>query len=54
MKISWFILFREIIAVYSWNLTKPNKQINTLHRQNVELLNVEEGDIVGDHDALKA
>jgi hypothetical protein len=34
------MLFREIIAVYSENHTKP---INTLRGQNAELLNVKVG-----------
>jgi hypothetical protein len=34
-KINWSVLFEEIIAVYSENLTKP---VNTLCGQNAELL----------------
>jgi hypothetical protein len=37
---SWLTLFKEIIAVYSENHTKP---INTLCRQNAELLIAEAG-----------
>jgi hypothetical protein len=39
-KVSWLILFREIIAVYSENNAKP---INTLCGHNAELLNVNSG-----------
>jgi hypothetical protein len=38
--INWFMLFREIIAVYSENQTKS---INAHCRQYAELLNVETG-----------
>jgi hypothetical protein len=38
--INWSSLFREIIAVYSENHTKP---INTLCGQNAELLDVKTG-----------
>jgi hypothetical protein len=39
-KINWLMLFREIIAVYSENHTRP---INTLCGQNAELLIVKPG-----------
>jgi hypothetical protein len=39
-KISWLMLFKEIIAVYSENHVKP---INTLCEQNSELLIVKAG-----------
>jgi hypothetical protein len=37
-KINWLMLFKEIIAVYSENYTKP---INTLRGQNAEVLIVQ-------------
>jgi hypothetical protein len=37
-KISWWMLFKEIIAVYYENHVKP---INRLFGQNAEVLNVE-------------
>jgi hypothetical protein len=40
-KISFLVLFREIIAVYSENHTKP---INTLCGQNAELCIIKVGD----------
>jgi hypothetical protein len=39
-KINWLTLFKEIIAVYCENRTK---HINTLCRQNAELLTKEAG-----------
>jgi len=44
------MLYREIIAVYSHINTN---HINTLCRQNVELLNVKPGGTHSDHWALK-
>jgi hypothetical protein len=46
-KISWLILFKEIIAIY------PEKQINTLCGQNTKLLIVEAGGTYSYHWALK-
>jgi hypothetical protein len=45
-KISWLMLFKEIITVYSENHTKP---INIHSRQNAELLNVKIGGICSYH-----
>jgi hypothetical protein len=44
------MLFKEIIAVYSENHTKS---INTLYRQNAELLDVKAGGTYKHHLALK-
>jgi uracil DNA glycosylase len=48
--ISWFMLFKEIITVFSEN---PMKPINTLCGQNAELLIVEAHDTHHYHWALK-
>jgi hypothetical protein len=48
--ITWLILFREIIPVYSENHMKP---INTLCGQNAELLNVKVGGTYSYHCAFK-
>jgi hypothetical protein len=50
MKISWLILFMEIIAAYSGNHTKP---INMLCGQNAELLIVKADGIYSYHWVLK-
>jgi hypothetical protein len=39
-KVSWLMLFKEIIAVYSENYTK---HIHTFCRRNTELLNAKAG-----------
>jgi hypothetical protein len=44
--INWLMLFREIIAVYSENHTKPT---NTLYGQNTELVNIKAGCTCGCH-----
>jgi hypothetical protein len=44
--ISWLIMFKEVITVYSEDHTKP---INTLCRQNEELLIIEAGDTYSYH-----
>ena len=44
------MLYREIIAVCS---QIPTKHINTLCRQNAELLNVRPGGTYSDHLAIK-
>jgi hypothetical protein len=48
--ISWSMLFKEIIAVYSENHTKP---INTLCGQNADLLIIKSGGTHHYHRALK-
>jgi hypothetical protein len=48
---NWLILFKEIIAVYSENHTKPR---NTLCGQNVELLIVKADGEYSYHWALNA
>jgi hypothetical protein len=49
-KINWLILFKEIIAVYTENHTKPKK--NTLCEQNAEFI-VKAGGTYIYHCALK-
>jgi hypothetical protein len=48
--INWLVLFREIIAIYSENHTKP---IYTLCGQNAELLILKVGGTYSYHWALK-
>jgi hypothetical protein len=48
--INWLTLFKEVIAVYSENHTKP---INTLCGQNVELLFIKAGGTYSYHWVLK-
>jgi hypothetical protein len=49
-KNNWLLMFKEIIFVYSKNHTKP---INTLFRQNAELLIVKAGGTYSYHWASK-
>jgi hypothetical protein len=49
-KISWLMLFSEIIVLYAENHMKP---INTLCGENVELVNVKAGGKYSNHLALK-
>jgi hypothetical protein len=48
--INWLTLFREIIAIYCENYTKP---VNTLRGQNAEVVNVKVSGTYSNHSALK-
>jgi hypothetical protein len=49
--INWFVLFKEIIAVYS---EKHTKTTNTLYGQSAELLVIKTSGTYSNHRALKS